>query len=74
MSTASIKLWGQDVGAVTWLKDRGYAVFEYEPSFLTKGLETFSYPSQSCGRKGRHYFFFPKSGQGDVQRTARAFG
>jgi serine/threonine-protein kinase HipA len=39
VSTASIKLWGQEVGAVTWLKDKGYAVFEYEQSFTTKGLE-----------------------------------
>ena len=39
MNTASIKQWGEDVGAVTWIKERGCAAFEYEPSFLTKGLE-----------------------------------
>ena len=39
MDTASIKLWGEDVGAVTWIKERGCAAFEYEPSFLTKDLD-----------------------------------
>lgn len=38
-STAIISLWGEDIAAVSWLADRGYAVFEYEPSFLKKGLD-----------------------------------
>jgi len=38
-STAYVKLWGDTVGAVTWLDNRGYAAFEYEPSFLTKNLD-----------------------------------
>ncbi|MFH1215485.1 MAG: type II toxin-antitoxin system HipA family toxin [Pseudomonadota bacterium] len=39
VSTAIISLWGQNIAAVSWLADRGYAVFEYEPSFLKKGLD-----------------------------------
>ena len=37
--TALVKLWGEVVGAVSWLDDRGHAVFEYEPAFLKKGLD-----------------------------------
>ena len=37
--TAVAKLWGDVVGAVSWLDDRGYAVFEYDPAFLGKGLD-----------------------------------
>ncbi len=37
--TAIIKLWGNTVGALAWLDDRGYAIFEYDPDFLRKGLD-----------------------------------
>lgn len=39
VETAQIRLWGEDVGAVTWLADRGYGLFEYDPSFLQKNLD-----------------------------------
>lgn len=39
MTTATVKLWGETVGAVTWLKERNYAAFEYDPAFLKKGLD-----------------------------------
>ncbi len=39
VETAIIRLWGENIGAVSWLKERGYAIFEYEPDFLPKGLE-----------------------------------
>jgi len=39
VDTAIVKLWGDEVGAVSWLDDRGYAVFEYDPAFLKKGLD-----------------------------------
>jgi serine/threonine-protein kinase HipA len=39
VDTAVVRLWGDPVGAVTWLADRGYAVFEYAPAFLKKGLD-----------------------------------
>lgn len=36
--TAYVKLWGDTVGAVSWLEDLGYAIFEYDPNFIKKGL------------------------------------
>ncbi len=39
MTTATVRIWGKDAGAVTWIEDRGYGVFEYAPSFLSSGLE-----------------------------------
>ena len=37
--TAVVSLWGQTVGAVAWLQDRGYGVFEFEPEFLHTNLD-----------------------------------
>ncbi len=59
MSTASIKLWGESVGAVTWLKDRGYAAFEYEPSFLAKGLDISPIHLSLADGKAGTIFSFP---------------
>ena len=39
VDTATVKLWGEIVGAVSWLDDKAYSVFEYAPSFLKKGLD-----------------------------------
>ncbi len=39
VDTASIQLWGHEVGAVSWLNDRQYAVFEYQPGFQGLGLD-----------------------------------
>ena len=39
VDTATVTLWGDTVGAVSWLDDRAYSVFEYAPSFLKKGLD-----------------------------------
>ena len=39
IDTAIVKLWGDIVGAVAWLDDREYAVFEYDQDFLKKGLD-----------------------------------
>lgn len=39
VDTALVKLWGDVVGAVSWLEDRAYSVFEYDPAFLQKGLD-----------------------------------
>ncbi|MBW1768868.1 MAG: type II toxin-antitoxin system HipA family toxin [Deltaproteobacteria bacterium] len=36
---ARINLWGDQVGAVAWDDDRGFATFEYDPSFIRKQLE-----------------------------------
>jgi len=34
IDTAIIKLWNVEVGAVSWLDDQGYAVFEFSPDFF----------------------------------------
>lgn len=39
MTDARILLWGRDIAAVTWLEDRGHAVFEYAPEFVPSGIE-----------------------------------
>ena len=39
VDTATVHLWGDTVGAVSWLEDRGHAVFEYNPAFLKQGLD-----------------------------------
>ena len=37
--TARVILWGSDVGAVTWVPDRGVGVFQYTPEFARSGIE-----------------------------------
>ena len=39
IDTAIVKLWGTTVGAVSWLDDRTYGIFEYDQNFLKKGLD-----------------------------------
>jgi serine/threonine-protein kinase HipA len=39
VQVARVQLWGNPVGAVAWDEDRGFATFEYEPSFLGKQME-----------------------------------
>ena len=38
IDTAKVTLWGGLVGAVSWLNDRHYGVFEYDPAFLKRRL------------------------------------
>lgn len=37
--TARVLLWGSDIGAVTWVPDRGVGVFQYAPDFARSGIE-----------------------------------
>lgn len=37
--TARVILWGRDIGAVTWLPERGLGVFQYTPEFARSGIE-----------------------------------
>ncbi|OVE74271.1 toxin HipA, partial [bacterium B17] len=39
VNVATVRLWSEDVGAVAWNGERGVAEFEYEASFINKGLE-----------------------------------
>jgi serine/threonine-protein kinase HipA len=60
IDTAIVKLWGDTVGAVSWLENRGYAIFEYEPNFLNKGLDVSPiHMSLDDARNGDGTFSFP---------------
>ena len=60
VETAIVKLWGDVVGAVSWLEDRGYAIFEYDQDFLNKGLDISPiHMSLESARKGDARFSFP---------------
>ena len=60
VDTAVVTLWGDTVGAVSWLDDRAYAVFEYEKDFLNKDLDISPiHMSLDAARKGDRIFSFP---------------
>ncbi len=59
VDTAVVTLWGNMVGAVSWLEDRGYAVFEYDPVFLRQGLDISPiHMGLNEARKGKGLFSF----------------
>ena len=37
--TARVILWGRDIGAVTWLPERGLCAFQYTPEFARSGIQ-----------------------------------
>ncbi len=39
VNTARIKLWNQEVGAVTWLEEQNHAIFEFNKRFLESGFD-----------------------------------
>jgi len=39
VDTAYVDIWDELVGAVAWDQDREFATFEFDPKFLTKGLD-----------------------------------
>ncbi len=39
VDTAMVYLWGDIVGAVSWLDENAYGLFEYAPEFLNQGLD-----------------------------------
>ncbi len=60
IETAQVMLWGDVVGAVSWLADRAHGVFEYEPAFLTKGLDISPiHMGLNAARNGDGIFSFP---------------
>ena len=38
-TTARVRLWGRDIGAVTWVEERELAVFQYTPAFATSQVQ-----------------------------------
>lgn len=60
VDTAIVKLWGETVGAVSWLPDRSYGVFEYDRDFLNKGLDVSPvHMGLDDARNGDGIFSFP---------------
>ncbi|MCY4291017.1 MAG: type II toxin-antitoxin system HipA family toxin [Roseovarius sp.] len=39
MTTASVELWGQRIGAVTWVAERGIGIFQYTPEFAASTIQ-----------------------------------
>ncbi len=60
IDTAIVRLWGSDVGAISWLAERSYGIFEYDPAFLKKGLDISPiHMSLGAARQGDGIFSFP---------------
>ena len=60
IDTATVRLWGEVVGAVSWLDDSAYGVFEYDPAFLKKGLDISPiHMGLEDARNGDGIFSFP---------------
>ena len=57
MNTAYVKIWGELVGAVAWDETTGYATFEYNPKFKTKGWDLS--PLQMPIKGNKSSFNFP---------------
>ena len=39
MTVANVNLWGRNIGAVSWDDDRSHAFFQYQPKFITSGIQ-----------------------------------
>ena len=39
MTDASVNLWGRRIGAVSWDSARGVGIFQYDPAFVSAGIE-----------------------------------
>ena len=39
MTNATVRLWGREIGAVSWLDDRAIGVFQYMPDFVQSAFE-----------------------------------
>ena len=39
MTDARVNLWGRQIGAVSWDMERAIGFFQYDPSFLSAGIE-----------------------------------
>lgn len=59
INNAFITLWGERVGAIAWHADKGTADFEFEPSFIGKGLDVAPF-KMPLNRAGGNIFSFPE--------------
>ncbi len=58
VKTAFVKIWGEIVGAVAWDENQRLASFEYEPNFLSKGIDLA--PIKMPIQSRQHIFSFPE--------------
>ena len=42
MTTAAVRLWGRQIGAVSTEEDRDYCAFQYTPEFAESGVQEFN--------------------------------
>ena len=57
VSTAFVKIWGLTAGAVAWDDSTGTGAFEFEPSFLRKGLDLSPLMMPLAGSQDRIWSF-----------------
>ena len=57
VTLATIRLWGQPVGAVNWNPDRGVAIFAYTSAFAQTGLDVAPLQMPLTGGAARVYSF-----------------
>ncbi len=38
-TTAAVRLWGKNIGAVSWQPEQALAYFEYEPAFVKSNIQ-----------------------------------
>ncbi len=57
--TLKVSLWGKDVAAVVWDKEREYAIFEFFPEFASAGADVapLIMPLNDVYRGDRTYYF-----------------
>ncbi len=55
--TATVRLWGQRIGAVAWLADRQVAAFEFAPGFMVSGWDVAPLTMPLREARGRVFAF-----------------
>lgn len=59
ISATTVKIWGEEVGAAIWLREKGCAAFEYNKSFLKLGLDLSPIHMSLQKALVSNYFEFP---------------
>lgn len=57
VTTATVRIWGEDAGAVAWDEQRGLGLFEFDPSFRSDGWDLS--PLQMPLTSSKRVFSFP---------------
>ncbi len=67
VDSATVKIWGETVGAVRWDDSQQLAFFEYEPNFLSKGWDLS--PLKMPISNGARIYSFPELRKGKSDTT-----